>query len=131
MPSRGELSNGQDWSTVAFSSKPGGSRPTTPRASGPKPGGGGVQTQTGMSARKLEEDTESLKHETVSKDLKKSIQQARQAKNMTQKQLAQALVMDVKIVNEYESGKAIPNNAVIAKMEKALGVKLPRAAKAK
>jgi len=48
---------------------------------------------------------------------------------MTQKQLAVALVMDAKTVNEYESGKAIPNNAVIAKMEKTLGVKLPRAAK--
>lgn len=67
--------------------------------------------------------------ETVSTDLKRALSTARTAKGMTQKQLAQALVMDAKTVQEYEQGKAIPNNAVIAKMEKALGVKLPRAPK--
>eukprot|EP00960_Hanusia_phi_P036063 752117-Hanusia_phi.AAC.1 len=30
---------------------------------------------------------------------------------------------------DYESGKAIPNNQLIAKMEKVLGCKLPRASK--
>ena len=48
---------------------------------------------------------------------------------MTQKQLAQQLQMQPNIINEYESGKAIPNNGVIAKIERALGVKLPRAPK--
>ena len=33
------------------------------------------------------------------------------------------------VINEYESGKAIPNNAIIAKIERALGAKLPRAPK--
>lgn len=70
-----------------------------------------------------------LSDATVSKDLKIALQQARTAKGMTQKDLAQKLQMDAKTVNEYESGKAIPNNAVIAKMERALGAKLPRAAK--
>jgi len=37
--------------------------------------------------------------------------------------------MQPQIIQEYESGKAIPNNQVIAKIERALGVKLPRAAK--
>jgi putative transcription factor len=37
--------------------------------------------------------------------------------------------MQPAIINEYESGKAIPNNAIIAKIEKALGCKLPRAKK--
>jgi len=32
-------------------------------------------------------------------------------------------------VQSYEAGKAIPNNALIARMERALGVKLPRAPK--
>ena len=35
--------------------------------------------------------------------------------------------MQPQIVNEYESGKAIPNNAIIAKFEKALGCKGSRA----
>ena len=43
----------------------------------------------------------------------------------------QQLNMQPQVVNEYESGKAIPNNAIIAKFEKALGCKLPRVAKAK
>jgi len=66
---------------------------------------------------------------TVGSDLKKALMQARNAKGMTQKALAQALGCDAKTVNEYESGKAIPNNGLIAKMERALGAKLPRAPK--
>ena len=46
-----------------------------------------------------------------------------------QKQLAQQLQVQPQVINEYESGKAIPNNGVIAKIERALGAKLPRAAK--
>ena len=30
----------------------------------------------------------------------------------------------IKILNEYESGKAIPNQAILAKMERALELKL-------
>jgi ribosome-binding protein aMBF1 (putative translation factor) len=67
--------------------------------------------------------------QTVSADLKKAIMQARNAKGMSQKDLAQKLMTDVKTVQEYESGKAIPNNALIAKMERELGAKLPRAPK--
>ena len=44
-----------------------------------------------------------------------------------------ALVINEKptIVGEYESGRAIPNPTLISKMERALGVKLPRPAKKK
>ena len=84
---------------------------------------------TGISARKLEDETEELKHQTVSTDLKQAMIKARNAKGLTQKQLAQQLNMQPQVINEYESGKAIPNNAVIAKIERALGAKLPRAAK--
>jgi hypothetical protein len=33
------------------------------------------------------------------------------------------------VIQDYEAGKAIPNNALIAKFERTLGCKLPRAAK--
>ena len=46
-----------------------------------------------------------------------------------EKELAAALQIDAKTINEYESGKAIPNNQLIAKMERTLGAKLPRAPK--
>ena len=58
---------------------------------------------------------------TVSKDLRLAITQARNAKGLTQKQLATQLNMQPQVINEYESGKAIPNNQVIAKIERALG----------
>jgi len=36
----------------------------------------------------------------------------------------QACALDAKIINEYESGKAIPNPNIINKLEKALGARL-------
>mmetsp|Transcript_76510 Transcript_76510/g.153615 ORF Transcript_76510/g.153615 Transcript_76510/m.153615 type:complete len:96 (-) Transcript_76510:211-498(-) len=80
--------------------------------------------------------------------MSKAIMQARMAKKMSQKDLAavrilfdvsetnqaltqsfvatllQACAIDSKIVNEYETGKAIPNPSIITKLEKALGAKL-------
>ncbi len=81
-----------------------------------------------MSARKLEE-TEELKHQKVDKSLSKAIMQARMAKKMTQKELATAINEKPQVIGEYESGKAIPNGAIIVKMERKLGVKLPRPGK--
>ena len=52
------------------------------------------------------------------------IQQARLAKKMTQAQLGNAINEPPKTVQEYENGKAIPNNQVLGKIERALGVKL-------
>merc|ERR1712146_59090 len=62
----------------------------------------------------------------MGKGLRLAIQKARTAKGLSQKQLAQQLNMQPQVINEYESGKAIPNNAIIAKIERALGAKLPR-----
>jgi len=78
------------------------------------------------NAKKLDEDFDTFKHETVSKDFSKALQQARLAKKMTQAQLAQAIAEKPTVVNEYESGKAIPNGAVIQKLNRALGVQLPK-----
>lgn len=44
---------------------------------------------------------------------------------MTQKDLAYKINEKIQLVNEYESGKAAaPNQSILSKMEKALGVKL-------
>lgn len=69
---------------------------------------------------------EGFHHETVSYTLKMQIQQARVANKLNQKQLAERLGVTPRVVNEYESGKAIPNNAIIQKMSKILGVKLKK-----
>ena len=78
----------------------------------------------GAAAAKLDNDTENLSHEKVSTELKKLVMQARTAKKMTQAQLAQAINEKPQTVQEYEQGKAIPNNQILGKMERALGVKL-------
>eukprot|EP00956_Cyclotella_meneghiniana_P021136 scaffold38052_cov68-Cyclotella_meneghiniana.AAC.4 len=81
-----------------------------------------------VNARKIEE-SEELKHAKVDKSLSKAIMQARMAKKMTQKDLATKINEKPQVVGEYESGKAIPNGQIIVKMERVLGVKLPRPGK--
>ncbi len=55
----------------------------------------------------------------------KAISKARQEKGMTQKDLATKINEKPTVVNEYEAGKAPnPNQQILAKMERALGVKL-------
>jgi ribosome-binding protein aMBF1 (putative translation factor) len=53
------------------------------------------------------------------------------AQKMTQKDLATAINEKPQVVAEYESGKAVPNPQIITKIEKKLGVQLPRPSKSK
>ena len=61
--------------------------------------------------------------------IQKSIMQARMAKKMTQEDLAKQACVTTDIIRKYENGSAIPNNAFIAKLDRILGLKLPRAKK--
>lgn len=60
-----------------------------------------------------------------------ALARARQAKGMTQKALATAINEKPQIIAEYESGRAIPNGQIISKLQRALGVQLPRGGKKK
>ncbi|ONM04923.1 Multiprotein-bridging factor 1a [Zea mays] len=62
--------------------------------------------------------------ERVPSDLKKNLMQARLDKKLTQAQLAQMINEKPQVIQEYESGKAIPNQQIISKLERALGTKL-------
>ncbi|GAB0088497.1 endothelial differentiation-related factor 1 homolog [Sergentomyia squamirostris] len=73
---------------------------------------------------KLDRETEELKHEKIPLEVGKLIMQGRQAKGMSQKELATKICEKPQIVNEYEGGRGIPNNVILAKMERALGIKL-------
>jgi len=73
---------------------------------------------------KLDRETEELHHETVGLEVGRLIQQGRQAKGLTQKDLATKISEKPQIINEFESGKALPNQAILAKLERTLGVKL-------
>ncbi|KAG5569127.1 hypothetical protein H5410_058893 [Solanum commersonii] len=83
-----------------------------------------ASSSTTLNTRKLDEDTENLSHQKVPTELKKAIMQARQDKKLTQSQLAQLINEKPQIIQEYESGKAIPNQQIISKLERALGAKL-------
>ena len=65
----------------------------------------------------------------MSTELKTNLMKARLEKKLTQAQLAQQINELPKVVQDYEAGKAIPNQAIISKMERALGVKLRPAKK--
>ncbi|GAB2284380.1 Multiprotein-bridging factor 1b [Dionaea muscipula] len=83
-----------------------------------------ASSSTTLNTRKLDDETENLAHERVPTELKKAIMQARMDKKLTQSQLAQLINEKPQIIQEYESGKAIPNQQIIGKLERALGVKL-------
>ncbi|XP_015222637.1 endothelial differentiation-related factor 1 homolog isoform X2 [Lepisosteus oculatus] len=73
---------------------------------------------------KLDRETEELHHQRVSLEVGKVIQQGRQAKGLTQKDLATKINEKPQIIADYECGKAIPNNQVLGKIERAIGMKL-------
>lgn len=83
-----------------------------------------VQTTSGKAAHKLEAETEDFHHEKVSTELKKQIVQARTAKKLTQAQLAQLINEKPQTIQDYESGKAIPNPQILSKLSRVLGVTL-------
>nr|KAG5690908.1 hypothetical protein BaRGS_003399 [Batillaria attramentaria] len=82
------------------------------------------QHSASKNTAKLDRETEELHHEHVSLDVAKLIQQGRQAKGLTQKDLAQRINEKQQVINEYESGRAIPNNQVMGKLERCIGIKL-------
>ena len=53
-----------------------------------------------------------------------AIQTARQEKQFSQKDLAQKVNEKPSVIQDYESGKAIPNPQILGKLERTLGVKL-------
>ena len=76
-----------------------------------------------MKIRKIANEEETFIHEKVSLNTAKEIARARCEKKLTQKELALQLSLPVKIIQEYESGKAIPNGQVLNKIKKALDMK--------
>ena len=76
------------------------------------------------SARKLDEMTEPAALDRVAGEVRAVIQKARVAKGWSQAELAKRINERTQVVQEYESGKAVPVQAVLAKMERALEVKL-------
>jgi len=114
----------QDWAPAGWSKAP---KPAT---------SSGAAKPAGKKARKAAEidhatDAAECKLESVSLELRAVIMQARTAKGLTQAKLAQALNMKPVDVQAYEAGKVVPDQKVIGKMSRVLGVNLKHAANAK
>lgn len=105
--------NHQDWNPVVIHGKaaPSNQKPPQPHREVTK-------------EQKL--DSEELgTHKKVSLSMAKMIQQGRIAKGFkTQKELAIAVGVNASIINTYESGRAIPDPAILQKLRRVLGVKL-------
>lgn len=73
---------------------------------------------------KLDRENDVAPPPKIAPTVGKAIGQARQEKGWTQKDLGQRINEKPQVIQEFESSKAQPNPQVLAKMERALGVKL-------
>ncbi|KAG7882178.1 hypothetical protein KL905_000328 [Ogataea polymorpha] len=78
----------------------------------------------GQRLTKIDRTDEIVAPKKLDLSVGKAIQKARQDKKMTQKDLATKVNEKQNVINDYEAGRAIPNQQVLAKLERALGVKL-------
>merc|ERR1711872_920660 len=120
-------SGGDDWDTVTYLRKKPQSASalkTDKAVNQARRAGGNKQSAAAKNTAVLDQETEELKHDHVSRNFALALQKARNDKGFTQKDFATKINEKPQVVNEYEQGKAIPNQQIIGKMERALGVKL-------
>lgn len=78
----------------------------------------------GQRLTKLDNTDDIVAVKKVDVSVGKAIQQARQEKKFTQKDLATKINEKPQVINDYEAGRAVPNQQLLGKLERALGVKL-------
>eukprot|EP01130_Rhizamoeba_saxonica_P017005 TRINITY_DN802_c1_g1_i1.p1 TRINITY_DN802_c1_g1~~TRINITY_DN802_c1_g1_i1.p1 ORF type:complete len:201 (+),score=50.24 TRINITY_DN802_c1_g1_i1:42-605(+) len=93
------------------------------RGRGGSRGRGGDHNRN-ANPRGLDNDDGNYVVPTVGPALGRLIQQGRQAKDLTQKQLAQRIEEKIYVVQSYENGTAQPNQQILGKLERTLGIKL-------
>ncbi|CAF1023524.1 unnamed protein product [Rotaria magnacalcarata] len=86
--------------------------------------GNNKQHESAKNTAILDRETEELHHDRINPDVARAIQQARIAKEWTQADLARHVNEKQQVINEYEQSKAIPNQQILSKLERCLGVKL-------
>ncbi|KAG0024104.1 multiprotein-bridging factor 1 [Podila clonocystis] len=73
---------------------------------------------------KVAESPEIIAPKTVTADVGKIMAKARIEKKITQKELSAVVHEKPAVINDYEAGRAVPNQQVLGKIERALGVRL-------
>jgi ribosome-binding protein aMBF1 (putative translation factor) len=78
-------------------------------------------TDSVVPMKNIDGDIDSYVHKKVSMTMAKRIAQKRCEIKLSQKDLAFKLSLPVKIIQDYESSKAIPNHLIINKLQQILG----------
>ena len=107
--------NHQDWDPVIFTKD----QPKVKK----------TQNSHSQKNNKLDNETESFSHKKLDSNFKSTMQRARLACKISQKDLATKLNVKPQVIASYEAGKCVPDNGFIARMERVLKCKLPRASK--
>ena len=81
-----------------------------------------VQRPTGNKKVKNLDSDDPDAPKTLGMSAGKQIQQGRCAKKLSQKQLAQQINVRPQVIADYESGKAVPDRAVLNKLNRVLGI---------
>ncbi|CAR26769.1 hypothetical protein ZYGR_0I00400 [Zygosaccharomyces rouxii] len=78
----------------------------------------------GQRLTKVDRETDIVKPKKLDTEVGKIISRARNEKKLSQKDLATRINEKPTVVNDYEAARAIPNQQVLSKIERTLGVKL-------
>ncbi|CCE90469.1 multiprotein-bridging factor 1 TDEL_0B03400 [Torulaspora delbrueckii] len=78
----------------------------------------------GQRLTKVDRETDIVKPKKLDSNVGKTISRVRTEKKLSQKDLATKINEKPTVINDYEAARAIPNQQVLGKLERALGVKL-------
>ncbi|KAK7204314.1 multi protein bridging factor 1-domain-containing protein [Myxozyma melibiosi] len=78
----------------------------------------------GQRLAKIDRENEVAPPPKIDLGVGKAISKARLEKSLTQKDLAVKVNEKANIINDYEMGRAVPNQQLLGKLERVLGVKL-------
>lgn len=87
-------------------------------------GGNRAGDTEGQRLAKIDRDNEVAPPAKIDMSVGRAIQKGRQDKGLTQKELASKINEKPNVVNDYEAGRAVPNQQLLGKIERAVGVKL-------
>ena len=83
-----------------------------------------IKKKTQTNNYKLDSHEESFTHKKVNKKISDMIREGRCTKGMKQKDLAGKLNVPAKTIVMYENGSIIPNNNLMGRIERVLGIKI-------
>ncbi|GCE99994.1 multiprotein-bridging factor 1 [Zygosaccharomyces mellis] len=78
----------------------------------------------GQRLTKVDRETDIVKPKKIDGEVGKIMSRVRNDKKLSQKDLATKVNEKPSVINDYEAARAIPNQQVLSKIERALGVKL-------